>query len=66
MPGEYNLSSFLGDSGQRLNNNVFFFFHAVQGTMQVVFSMTISKQKIVALEYKYNVMLTILHLMLII
>ena len=65
MPGEYNLSSFLGDSGQRLNNNVFF-FHAVQGTMQVVFSMTISKQKIVALEYKYNVMLTILHLLLII
>ena len=37
-----------------------FFFHAAQGSMLVFFFMTISRQKIVVLEYKYNIMLTVL------
>ena len=54
------MERFLGDKGQRLDNNVFFFSHAAQGSMLVFFFMTISRQKIVVLEYKYNIMLTVL------
>ena len=61
------MQSFLGDRGQRLDNNglflfiYLFIFHAVQGSMLVFFFMTISRQKkIIVLEYKYIIMLTLL------
>ena len=52
----------MGDKGQRLDNNGF--FYAVQGSMLVFYFMTISRQKIVVLEYKYNVNYIIEHQLL--